>query len=79
MDETTKKLLDIDKNTLVLQKLKINENLATVQSHLQHVIDHGEIYDTDIPNLITELQDIQNLVVKYNLNIQHFENMKNLL
>ena len=78
MDETTKKLLDIDKNTLVLQKLKINEELATVQNHLQRVIDHGEVYDTDIPNLIADLQDIQNLVVKYNLNKQHFENVKSL-
>lgn len=79
MDETTKKLLDIDKSSLTLQKLKISQELSKIQYDLQRVIDHGEIYDTDLPNLITRLQEIQNLVIKHNLNMQHFENIKSLL
>ena len=62
-----KKILGISDDNIERERKDIDKDLRHVQLTLKDIIDNKDYFDSDLPNLLSDLEFIQEKVVKLNI------------
>lgn len=66
-DEGKKKILGISDENIECEKKDIDKSLKHVQLTLKEIIDNKDYFDSDLSNLLSDLEFVQEKVVKLNI------------